>query len=421
MTLTVIEETLLTYVTTLAFYLHLRSMPRYCANPRSLQAHPILSRLLSLKQALASMEKLDFAPSSDQENDTHSDEYDLATDMESLLSHYDSGLPMNEDDFQALLQAAKDMEARESGIHPEDSKNSMPNGYDSTKSEKAKKRKKKRQREGDEKPEFVFDLEEPDFVVTSKKIGRTSELTKSSRDLQTFGEHTSLDAVDSADKAARKKSLKFHTSKIENTAAKRAKAVVGGDDDIPYREREKERQLRIERESAKRVASLGQGGDDLEPTEPTKVGTKRPRDDDDDLGSDGYYDLVKRQKQEKSDRKKAEYIADKALEKRVYLLKHASNNLYLTTRATREGDGDELSGNQRSLTRAILKNKGLTPHRSKSVRNPRVKKRMKFDEAKKKVKSQKAVFSGGLAATGGQYVGETSGITSRVVKSVKLG
>ena len=75
----------------------------------------------------------------------------------------------------------------------------------------------------------------------------------------------------------------------------------------------------------------------------------------------------------------------------------------------------------RSLTRAILKNRGLTPSRSKSVRNPRVKKRMKYDEAKKKHRSQKATFKGGLASTGGRYDGETSGISSKVVKSVRLG
>jgi U3 small nucleolar RNA-associated protein 3 len=76
---------------------------------------------------------------------------------------------------------------------------------------------------------------------------------------------------------------------------------------------------------------------------------------------------------------------------------------------------------QRGVTRAILKNKGLTPSRSKSVRNPRVKKRIKFEEAKKKVRSQKAVYKGGLANTGGRYEGEASGISTKVVKSVKLG
>lgn len=79
---------------------------------------------------------------------------------------------------------------------------------------------------------------------------------------------------------------------------------------------------------------------------------------------------------------------------------------------------DETADGPRSLTRAILKNKGLTPHRSKSVRNPRVKKRQRYEKAKKKVSSQKAVYKGGLAATG-KYEGEKSGI-SKVTKSVRL-
>lgn len=74
----------------------------------------------------------------------------------------------------------------------------------------------------------------------------------------------------------------------------------------------------------------------------------------------------------------------------------------------------------RSLTRAILANKGLTPHRPKAVRNPRVKKRQKYEKAKKKLSSQKPVYKGGLSETGGRYDGEKSGI-SKVIKSVKLG
>jgi U3 small nucleolar RNA-associated protein 3 len=79
---------------------------------------------------------------------------------------------------------------------------------------------------------------------------------------------------------------------------------------------------------------------------------------------------------------------------------------------------EEGQGGPRSITRAILANKGLTPHRSKSVRNPRVKKRQKFEKAKKKISSQKAVYKGGVGASG-HYDGEKSGI-SRVVKSIKL-
>ena len=79
---------------------------------------------------------------------------------------------------------------------------------------------------------------------------------------------------------------------------------------------------------------------------------------------------------------------------------------------------DEDIDGQRSVSRAILANKGLTPRRSKSVRNPRVKKRQRFEKAKKKVASQKAVYKGGIGDVH-SYGGEQSGI-SKVVKSVKL-
>lgn len=65
-----------------------------------------------------------------------------------------------------------------------------------------------------------------------------------------------------------------------------------------------------------------------------------------------------------------------------------------------------------------MKNKGLTPKRAKAVRNPRVKKRLRFEKAKKKVSSQKAVYKGRIGDTD-RYGGEESGIT-KVVKSVKF-
>jgi U3 small nucleolar RNA-associated protein 3 len=54
-----------------------------------------------------------------------------------------------------------------------------------------------------------------------------------------FGEEEALDARTAAEKARRKKSLKFYTSQIVQKAAKRAGAGrdAGGDMDIPYRER----------------------------------------------------------------------------------------------------------------------------------------------------------------------------------------
>ena len=79
---------------------------------------------------------------------------------------------------------------------------------------------------------------------------------------------------------------------------------------------------------------------------------------------------------------------------------------------------EETADGPRALTRAILKNKGLTPHRPKSVRNPRVKKRQRYDQAQRKLASQRAVFKEG-PRDAARYEGERSGI-SKVVKSVRF-
>ncbi|KAG8830131.1 hypothetical protein FRC18_008604 [Serendipita sp. 400] len=416
------HQTLLTYATTLAFYLHMRASKKYAGNPKLMQTHPILARLLTLKQAMSSLERLDFGPNSDgSDDDLGSDDLDDIDDIWEGKGLAD----MDEDEFMELLRDAQEANAKLATDNrptaankeapregPKKKKKKAPSQKETGGGEEEKQRRKEKQRKQKKKKQ-TFDLEEPEFVSTAKTNGTYAKQSNSIHQLPAYGEHTSLASVDAQDKSARKKSLQFHVSKIENSSAKRTKArgaAMAGDDDIPYRERDKEREIRLQKESQKRVAKLGQGGDDLEviEDEPTPSRKKRPREDDTDdaseVGNDGYYELVKRQKKTEKDVSKAQYAAKKAEEK-----------------ALREGAVEESVDGQRSLTRAILKNKGLTPTRPKTVRNPRVKKRMKFEQAKKKVRSQKAVFKGGLASTGGRYDGESSGISTKVVKSVRLG
>ncbi|KAG8778033.1 hypothetical protein FRC15_011003 [Serendipita sp. 397] len=418
------HQTLLTYATTLAFYLHMRASKKYAGNPKLMQTHPILARLLTLKQAMSSLERLDFGPNSDgSDDDLGSDDLDGIDDIWEGKGLAD----MDEDEFMELLRDAQEAntklatenrptaankEAPREGPKKKKKRKAAPSHKETGGGEEEKQRRKEKQRKQKKKKQ-TFDLEEPEFVSTAKTNGTYAKQSNAIHQLPAYGEHTSLASVDAQDKSARKKSLQFHVSKIENSSAKRTKArgaAMAGDDDIPYRERDKEREIRLQKESQKRVAKLGQGGDDLEviEDEPTPSRKKRPREDDTDdaseVGNDGYYELVKRQKKTEKDVSKAQYAAKKAEEK-----------------ALREGAVEESVDGQRSLTRAILKNKGLTPTRPKTVRNPRVKKRMKFEQAKKKVRSQKAVFKGGLASTGGRYDGESSGISTKVVKSVRLG
>jgi len=81
-----------------------------------------------------------------------------------------------------------------------------------------------------------------------------------------------------------------------------------------------------------------------------------------------------------------------------------------------EGEVDE--DGKRAIGYVIEKNKGLAPKRKKDVRNPRVKKRKKYEEKKKKLASMKAVYKGGEERGG--YGGEKTGIKTQLVKSIKL-
>jgi len=79
------------------------------------------------------------------------------------------------------------------------------------------------------------------------------------------------DTADSANKKARKHTLRFHTSKIESASARRqgARLALGGDDDVLYRERRKEKEARVQREALAR--KRGKGGDDLDEIEPETI------------------------------------------------------------------------------------------------------------------------------------------------------
>ena len=71
---------------------------------------------------------------------------------------------------------------------------------------------------------------------------------------------------------------------------------------------------------------------------------------------------------------------------------------------------------KRGINYQIAKNKGLTPHRSKEQRNPRVKHRMKFKKAQ--IRRKGAVRAPRKELQ--RYGGEMSGIKATVVRSVKL-
>ncbi|OHE94584.1 Sas10 domain-containing protein [Colletotrichum orchidophilum] len=235
----------------------------------------------------------------------------------------------------------------------------------------------------------------------AKKAAAAKAAVDEGGDNSDFGEEEALDARTAADKAARKKSLRFYTSQIVQKANKRADAgaAAGGDVDIPYRERLRDRQARLNREAESRGqkfgADLGDNGDSDGDDAQTAAALREE-------GDDEYYDMVSAS----SKKKKADKAAYSAA------LAAASKADRIVEQEVVGEDG------KRKITYAIEKNKGLTPKRKKEVRNPRVKKRMKYEEKQKKLRSMKAVWKGGEPKGG--YGGEMSGITTGIVRARKL-
>lgn len=247
-------------------------------------------------------------------------------------------------------------------------------------------------------------------AITNKSARASSATHKPSannEDDSDFGEQTTLTAHEAAEKAKRKKSLRFYTSQIAQKANKRGAAGrdAGGDADLPYRERLKDRVARLNAEAeARGKKPNGSPGDQLggESDEEDRRAARELREEG-NASEDGYYDMVAAS----SRKKKAD---KKALAEAQSLAAKEGGTVQVVEEVGPDG--------KRAITYAIEKNKGLAPKRKKDVRNPRVKKRKKFEEKKKKLGSTRAVYKGGEGRGG--YGGELTGIKKGLVKSIKL-
>jgi U3 small nucleolar RNA-associated protein 3 len=92
--------------------------------------------------------------------------------------------------------------------------------------------------------------------------------------------------------------------------------------------------------------------------------------------------------------------------------------LYAPLPATLPEEIDEEGGGKRPASYQILSNKGLTPFRKKENRNPRVKRRNRYEKAVKKLHTVKQVAAD--RKTIGKYGGEMTGIKTHLARSTKL-
>jgi U3 small nucleolar RNA-associated protein 3 len=360
-------EALVTYATTLAFYIHLSTLPE--SSRPDLSTHPILPRLLQLKEGVAMLEDLDFDAASESEGDhielydgEESDEEEVDEEDEELKALIESkkdlmvrmkvaankrgggdededeleeddddleGFAKSDDDLwgmeglddgelEALLADAEDgdeemdeipKKVKKTGKKGKKVLKTVETPKDEVTKKDEKKSKKKRDLTATSAPSYST-LTETAFIPSKS---RTKKSAADLEDIDALGDPTTLLEADSVDKETRKRSLKFHTSKIAATSARRTAARaqrLGGDEDLPYRDRKAGRDAALRKNGPK-----GDEGEDLEDIAPggSFAAKKRDRGDDEleavneagDVEDDGYYDLVKRRKVEKQAAKEA--------------------------------------------------------------------------------------------------------------------
>lgn len=258
------------------------------------------------------------------------------------------------------------------------------------------------------KPESDFSDSdvEIDFSKPAPATRPLHPTTSTSTSTSHFGDPTHLSHPDALSKLARKRTLRFYTSQIVSKSATRASAAQShsGDMDLPHKERVKERTIRLQAEAARKRSAAdptadldySSGGEGAGPAGRQGRNEKEEGEEDDE-----YMRLLKGSGKQTKAMKKAAH--DRARDA-------------LRSSAQAEVGGGE-AGGKRAIGYKISKNKGLTPFRKKEVRNPRVKKKMKYEAAKKKLGSVRAVYKGGLK---GAYAGEATGIKGGLVRSVKL-
>lgn len=366
------HQTLLTYASVLAHYLHVRSTPIPGPTPNATSTaksvpDKVLERLYQLKHGLSVLEDIGFSALENEEDDDDLDDSELEESGDDYDLEWDEDLDANSDtNIDAILNDIENRGRDEALNNVRRMRNQVvksrpltggkADGETGTTklkikiSTKKNGKKKAKEEDGsngvktDGTPLCKFDLEEPEFGFYSAQASSSSSASKLSligAPYDAFGEQTSLDFADLADKNARKKSLKFHMQKIERKSRRREAArlnALGGDDDIPRRDirREKKAREKATSEAAKK-GERGQGGDDLDDGDPElsasasmalaptvgDKGKKRAHDQMDEgdgsgaEGDDGYCELIKKSKKQAKIDKKAAYDAAVAANKYV--------------------------------------------------------------------------------------------------------
>lgn len=389
----------------------------------------VMMALVELRTTLNKMDEYGLTGDSDDEElqdmsdlmNAYGGEHQLEDEMvEELKDLQEEELPLL-DTSSSSIQRSSDKKSKTS------SKNSSKKSVQQKSKSEAKKRKRSALQE---------EIEDPNLALSSLPERSSLQSLPTPEDsTNEFLEPTFLTSSEAQAKANGKKDLRFYTAKIDAKGKRREKAIRGmdgtatGDSDLPY----------ITKEARRREFLQNQDHGEMEEDD-FDEGADGPFGEDVDTEPDqmNYYDTVKELKESAKVAKKAKYDEDRLAERFVFFYmnmmmmigdKYKSRKKILRRvcfwfdRNALSIESEASGAGPRQASRQILKNKGLTPKRAKVNRNPRVKKRLRFEKANKKISSQRPTYNSDQAAKSRDmngYTGEKSGVKDGLVKSRKL-
>ncbi|CAK7202410.1 something about silencing protein 10 [Sporothrix eucalyptigena] len=383
------------YVATICMYLSLFMSPsrdnpngnRYIMDPDELHDHEVMQYLVDTRETWERVKRLQARRAAKAKKAAA-----LAAEEDKIAT------------AKSVLVAVAAAESEMAATKADKTKKTKSTKTADTTAAKKSKKDKRANAVSQELENSMADLSE----LLSKKPRKAKKTASASRntgddsdDLSDLGEEDTIDARTAEEKLKRKKSLGYYTSQIMQKSNLRsgASGQAGGDADIPYRERFRDRQARLEATAARRAEAPIQPGEELGGSDDDGAS-----DDDGDAekaANLAYYDSIVKAHEVKMDVKAARKAAIEAgkLDR-------------VMPESLLDKDG------RRQLTWEIEKNKGLSHKTLKEKKNnPRVKKRVKFEKKKKQLASMRAVYK---PVDRDNYQGERTGISTGLIRSIKL-
>lgn len=219
-----------TYLTNVAFYLSLRANPPVGVN---VQAHPVVQTLVQLRELLENLEvwvegKVD---SDDDESSEDDSDDDAAAQRRRRKRRRKEqrrlrrGMPDLKADIESLIsgKGAAFVDTDEKEEEEEEGEAEIEEVYEAVEAPKKRIKKTKIGLEVNgisrRKPAKEYEIPEEAYVPVGKDKKLKSAKAKAARQIANdFGEANEIDDMDIDDKLARKRSLKFHVTKVDQVS-----------------------------------------------------------------------------------------------------------------------------------------------------------------------------------------------------------